>query len=216
MIHIYYITINEGFHENILQTFLPIQPIDYKHKIMRYRRWQDAQLSLLGRVILYKVVKEVFNKDYTEDGIKYTKYNKPYFDKNSVKFSISHSGEIAVCAVCDHSEIGIDVELISKIDIDDFKTQMTSNEWNKIMNSINKNNAFFDYWTQKEAVIKGYGQGLTIPLTSFEITDNKTMILEEEFFLKEIFISKKYKCHISSNSSIDKVSVKKINIKSII
>jgi 4'-phosphopantetheinyl transferase len=183
---------------------------------MRYRRWQDAQLSLLGRVILYKVVKEVFNKDYTEDGIKYTKYNKPYFDKNSVKFSISHSGEIAVCAVCDHSEIGIDVELISKIDIDDFKTQMTSNEWNKIMNSINKNNAFFDYWTQKEAVIKGYGQGLTIPLTSFEITDNKTMILEEEFFLKEIFISKKYKCHISSNSSIDKVSVKKINIKSII
>lgn len=142
--------------------------------------------------------------------VHYTRYNKPYFEDHVIQFNISHSGEIVVCAITDATEIGIDIEIITDVAIDDFKIQMTKNEWNKISNSNDQKNAFFEYWTQKEAVIKAHGHGLTIPLQSFEIIDNQTRIQGEKFYLKEIKIDEKYKCTISSKTTMNAIMLKNI------
>ncbi|WP_281322347.1 4'-phosphopantetheinyl transferase family protein [Flavobacterium aestivum] len=210
MIYIYYSYLSKENHESLLENYLLNFSKDYQDKVMRFRRWQDAQLSLLGRVLLLKGIEEVGLFCPPDKEIKYTKHNKPYFEDNLIQFNISHSGEIVVCALSTENEIGIDIEIIADVEMDDFKLQMTEMEWDNITGSNNKNNAFFNYWTQKEAVIKAHGHGLTIPLKSFEIRDSMTKIDEEKFYLKEIKIDEKYKCNISQKANFDKISIKKI------
>jgi 4'-phosphopantetheinyl transferase len=193
-----------------LKNDLPHFPADYQEKINRFQRWQDAQLSLLGRILLFKGIEETYKNKLQSKEIIQTLYNKPYFEDNSVRFNISHSGEIVVCALSDEHEIGIDVEIITNIETDDFKSQMTKKEWDKIVLSTNKKEAFFDYWTQKEAVLKAQGDGLIIPLKSFEILDNTTKINEEKYYLTEIKIDEKYKCHLSLKIDISEIYLKKI------
>ncbi|QSB25097.1 4'-phosphopantetheinyl transferase superfamily protein [Flavobacterium sp. CLA17] len=210
MIYIYYSYLSGENHESILKNNLLHFSEEYQHKIKRFRRWQDAQLSLLGRILLFKGMKELGLSYPRDKKVHYTRYNKPYFEDHVIQFNISHSGEIVVCAITDATEIGIDIEIITDVAIDDFKIQMTKNEWNKISNSNDQKNAFFEYWTQKEAVIKAHGHGLTIPLQSFEIIDNQTRIQGEKFYLKEIKIDEKYKCTISSKTTMNAIMLKNI------
>ncbi|MEP6804699.1 MAG: 4'-phosphopantetheinyl transferase superfamily protein [Flavobacterium sp.] len=192
-----------------MQEFLLQFPIDFQKKITSYRRWQDAQLSLLGRMLLFKATVN-FNKDYKKYlSIKYNKYKKPFFeDDEDVYFNISHSGEMVICAVTNLCDVGIDIELRRDIDIEDFQSQMTDNEWLKVSTSFNKMDSFYNYWTQKEAVIKCYGKGLYVPLKSFEISQNIAIIDDEKIFLKEIKIDNKYKCHVATGELINNECMK--------
>ncbi len=210
MIYIYYSYLSHENHKNLLKNELVKFPTDFQEKIKQYRRWQDAQLSLLGRIILLRAIKEIYNQDYQNKKIHHTKYNKPYFEDNSIPFNVSHSGSIVVCAINDKSEIGIDIEMVSTIEIDNFKSQFTEGEWNKILFSNNKREDFFEYWTKKEAVIKAHGHGLSISLQSFEIIENATIINNEKFHLQEIKIEKQYKCYIASKNHFSKIFIKQI------
>lgn len=207
MTYIFYSFISENNHKKLMQEFLLRFPLDFQKKIMGYRRWQDAQLSLLGRILLYKGA-DNFSKKYKKANVKYNKYKKPYFEEDKIYFNISHSGEIVVCAVTDVSDIGIDIELQCDIQIEDFQLQMTKGEWAKIFTSINKLDSFYGYWTQKEAVIKNSGKGLSVPLKSFEILEDVAIIEGKTFFLKEIKLHEKYKCHIATCTLLDETSIK--------
>lgn len=202
MIYIYYSYLSEENHENLLQNELPKFPFDFVKKIKKYKRWQDAQLSLLGRILLFRAIREQYNINVEEKDISYNAYNKPFFKYNPVYFSISHSGEIVVCAISDTLSIGLDIEKIHKIDMDTFRSYMFDNEWNRIVYSRDKHEAFFDYWTQKEAVIKCLGLG-QIDLKSFEISNDSTMIMGNQFYLKEVKIDPEYKCTISYHKNLD-------------
>lgn len=183
---------------------------DFQEKIKKYRRWQDAQLSLMGRSMLLKGIQENYNLDYSNKEISYTKFNKPYFHNHSIHFNISHSDDIVVCAITRKAEIGIDIEKISNIEILDFEAQFTDREWAKIINSNQSEITFFEYWAQKEAVIKSHGHGLTIPLKSFEISENETIINGEKFYLKEIKIDEQYKCYLSTKEYFENIKIKQI------
>ena len=212
MIHVLYTSINEENHKKIIDHYLPDFSAEYQDKIKRYRRWQDAQLSLLGRILLVKGLEQI-NYGFDESNLNYTSFNKPYLENNAIHFNISHSGELVVCALTKIGAIGIDIEKINGTKISDFKSQMTVNEWKLINESTNANLSFFQYWTQKEAVIKTHGKGLSIPLKSFEVTKNKTIIESELYFLKELKINDDYCCHLALKENIDTIEIitEKIN-----
>lgn len=202
MTQILYSYISEDNHDYLIKNYLNGFPEDFQEKIVSFKRWQDAQLSLLGRLLLnYGLQKK--DKNYKNKTLSYTSYDKPFFDGNMTKFNISHSGEIVVCVISEANDVGIDVEIINEINIQDFEAQMTKTEWNNLMIIENKKAAFFDFWTQKEAAIKANGKGLSIPLKSFEVINYHTKINEECFFLKEIFLDEKYKCHLAFKNKID-------------
>lgn len=202
MTQILYAYISEENHDYLMQKHLNGLSDDFKNKVLAYKKWQDSQLSLLGRLLLNHGLQKMSIKQEKKN-LNYTLYNKPFLDDINIRFNISHSGEIAVCVLSDMNDVGIDVEIIHKINIQDFESQMTKNEWQNILLVEDENKAFFDYWTQKEAVIKANGKGLSIPLKSFEITNERTKINDETFFLKEIFLDEKYKCHLAFKDKID-------------
>jgi 4'-phosphopantetheinyl transferase len=183
---------------------------DFQDKVKKYRRWEDAQLSLKGRLLLLQGIQEVYNLDYSDQKIGYTKFNKPYFHDNSIHFNISHSGEIVICAFSKENEIGIDIEKVNDIDILDFEAQFTDSEWTRILTSNKSKETFFEHWAQKEAVIKSHGNGLSIPLKSFGISEKKTIINNENFYLKEIKVDNQYKCYLSLKENFDKITIKQI------
>lgn len=198
MTSIFYSRLSEANHTLLLQTRLPNYSTEFQRKVLSFRRWQDAQLSLLGRDLLFKGIKELSGAEAEEAWIKYTPFSKPYFEEGPVRFNISHSGEIVVCAINMQEDIGVDIEEIKDIDIHDFKSQMTDNEWKEIIHACDQKEAFFNYWTRKESVIKAHGEGLSIPLHSFEIIDNRTLLNEELFYVTEISIDEHYKCFVST------------------
>ncbi|MNL19316.1 4'-phosphopantetheinyl transferase sfp [compost metagenome] len=202
MIYICYSYLCEENHENLLKNELPKFSIDFITKINKFRKWQDAQLSLLGRILLFRSIKEVFNMELSRKNILYNEYGKPYFKRNPIHFSISHSGEIVVCAITIDSEIGIDIEKMLPVNIYDFKLQINTTEWLKIISSKIPQMAFYDYWTKKEAVIKAYGYGQTVDFSSFEISENATTINTTPFYYKEIKIDENYKCNIASKKPL--------------
>ena len=47
------------------------------------------------------------------------------------------------------------------------------------------NNIFFDCWTQKEAVLKGYGKGLLVPLEHVLIRKNMALLYETKWYTQK-------------------------------
>ncbi|MCQ9634350.1 4'-phosphopantetheinyl transferase superfamily protein [Chryseobacterium sp. WG23] len=193
---ILYSFIDENRHKFLIDRYLNAFPEDFKKDILKYRRWQDAQLSLLGRVLL----EHGLNAHYGIRGAEIGRLsnNKPFLKGHTVHFNISHSKNLVACAIADYP-IGIDIEFSDdSINYLDFQFQMTAGEFEEIHQSEDQINSFFTYWTKKEAVLKAEGSGMMIPLDSFEILNNECLIEGKKFFTKEFFIDKRYHCCIAS------------------
>lgn len=207
-----YAFIDEQKHQYLLDKYSKICNEEFNAKILKYRRWQDAQLSLLGRILLKYGLNQYFGINDFEIGR--TSNHKSFIKNQEVHFNISHAGNLVVCGIS-KSIIGVDIEYVDpKINYNDFKSQMTPDEFNKIHLSEDKVRSFFTYWTEKEAVIKAHGKGLLIPLQSFEVSQNHTIIENEKFYLNEIFIHQEYQCCIASNNDIRKqnIQLEQINL----
>ncbi|RXM38554.1 4-phosphopantetheinyl transferase [Chryseobacterium sp. CH21] len=202
---ILYTFIHEEKHQSILDRYLPMFSQEVKQDIQRYRRWQDAQLSLLGKVLLQYGLKNYYNISEAEIGILPNK--KPYLKGYDLHFNISHSKDLVVCAIAEYP-LGIDVEFNDpKVSYLDFTFQMTTSEFQEIHESEDKIKSFFTYWTRKEAIIKAHGAGMMLPLDSFEIIKDECVIEGERFFTKEIFIHEAYHSYIASSHQNIKDSI---------
>ncbi|RQO39458.1 4-phosphopantetheinyl transferase [Chryseobacterium sp. KBW03] len=194
---ILYTFISEEKHESLLDKYLPAFSQEAKQDILRYSRWQDAQLSLLGKVLLQYGLRTYYNIPEAETGILPNK--KPYLKDENLHFNISHSKDLVACAIAEYP-LGIDVEFNNpKTSYLDFTFQMTAHEFQEMDTSEDKTASFFTYWTRKEAVIKAHGAGMMLPLDSFEIVNNECVIEDEKFFTKQIFIHEDYHSYIASS-----------------
>jgi len=90
----------------------------------------------------------------------------------SLHFNVSHTGRTFIAAVSRHKEVGVDVEDIGgSVNIPRFvKRHFTASERTQIeaVPADRRALMFFCWWTRKEALLKGLGLGLSIPLNSFE------------------------------------------------
>lgn len=188
-------------------------PFSEKEKMLRFRQSQDAELFLLGR---HLISNNILDGDISKlNLIQKTKFGKPYFD-NYPFFNISHSGEVVILIKSVITEVGIDIEKKSSINLEDFKMILTTKEYTSVQNSDNPIDAFYTYWTQKEAIVKCVGHGLSLPLDSFEVSDNLTVLNNgENFATQKLVIDDAYSCHFSCNyeysNSIVKIEKQIIN-----
>lgn len=212
---IFYSKISEFKHQNLINNYLKKFDSNYQKKILRYKNWQDFQLSLIGRILLIEFFKENNIPEDEINKIKYTSYGKPFLSNKSFYFNISHSKEIVVCAFSKKYDLGIDIEFLDNVNINDFKSQMLDSEWKRIYTSENKLIEFYKYWTEKESVIKSCGKGLSIPLKSFEVVDNKTTLGIEKYRVYTIDLVDNYHCSIALKSKLKNIEVNEISIREI-
>ncbi|MGB3184154.1 MAG: 4'-phosphopantetheinyl transferase superfamily protein [Cyclobacteriaceae bacterium] len=167
----------EGVYEN----YLAILPVEMQDRIRRFHRWQDAQASLLGKLLLLEAWKPYGLGKEDLGRLLYTEYQRPYLPDHH-DFNITHSGTMVACAINPLGRVGIDIEFYSDIDLNDFKNLWTETEYRDIFDPASPISTFFHYWARKEAVIKADGKGLSIPLKDIEITGQEGMVYNREKF----------------------------------
>ncbi|MBC8756493.1 4'-phosphopantetheinyl transferase superfamily protein [Kordia sp. YSTF-M3] len=198
MIQILYTFLSKEFYETSLQEQLKIFPNDFTNKICKYKRWQDQQASVLGRLLLIRGIADFYDKQINGSDIGINENGKPFLKDSDIEFNISHSGELVICTIQKTLPVGIDIEEMKEIQIEDFFYQMTENESATIKNSTDQKRAFYNYWTQKEAVLKANGKGLSVPLKSFEIIENQTQLYKDEWYVSKLSIHPEYSCHMAA------------------
>ena len=94
---------------------------------------------------------------------------KPYLvSEPGIHFSLSHSGDWAVCALSDHP-VGVDIERCEP-GRRDIASRFFHREEVRYLNTVlpsARDDAFYKLWTLKESFVKSTGRGLDLPLRSF-------------------------------------------------
>jgi 4'-phosphopantetheinyl transferase len=104
------------------------------------------QRGLFADLLVRKVLIEEFNLTNEEIHFSIDEYGKPYCEFiNNFHFNVSHSGDWVVCAV-DNKPIGIDIEKISKIDLDISKNFFSDKEHEDLLLSNDPYDYFFTLW----------------------------------------------------------------------
>ncbi|GAC1664226.1 MAG: 4'-phosphopantetheinyl transferase superfamily protein [Candidatus Acidiferrum sp.] len=107
-----------------------------------------------------------------------TKHGKPFLDTKSggprLRFNLAHSHGLALYAVAQYRELGVDIERIdAERATSDIAERYFSLAERAELASLPEHlrlEAFFLCWTRKEAYVKARGEGLHIPLDSFDVS----------------------------------------------
>lgn len=210
MVHIFYTHSDKKLDSDAFSKYLKNLPPVFQTKILKYRHWQDAQRSLLGKALLMDGLYSLGLKQYFLKDIKFSNFQKPYFN-NLIDFNISHSGEFVVCAICLTGKVGVDIEEIKPVPFDELKMFFSNKECNKIEQAQDSAVSFYRHWTQKEAFLKAIGMGLNVPINEVEILDDKISWCDEEWHLQEIKLDEKYISYLASNIPFTTILIEKMS-----
>ena len=109
----------------------------------------------------------------------YNEHGKPYIEGGPF-FSISHCKE-GIAVAIDDQPVGIDIEAIRNVDQELILRTMNEEE----QRQIHSNRDFTRLWTQKEAILKMEGTGITSfeQLQGLSIPDYRIQTIEKEKYI---------------------------------
>lgn len=175
--------------EKILTYVLDVSSIDETNfdnlvmSVKEYRKDKISKLALfdskrlsLGVELLIKKACEDFEIDYSLLEIVFNDNGKPYFKDSKYFFNSAHSGKYVILAISD-KEVGIDIEHVKEYKQKVAERCFTKKENNYLDITNDKVDLFYRFWTLKESYAKCLGTGLSIPLNSFELTNDDNNIV---------------------------------------
>ena len=211
---IYVASYEHAVSETLEQKYLAMMPAKLCASIARYKRWQDRQATLFGKLLLLRALQQIFHDDGMQkfQSLEISHHGKPFI-QGGPEFNISHSEGMVVVAVTRQGAIGIDVEKIRAIDISDF-CQYVPEVANLHENNTSEqvNVLFFDCWTRKEAVLKGCGKGLLAPLDQVVLKENTALFCDTTWFLEKQLLDEKYCCYVATDQPLEHVAIEYVNL----
>lgn len=179
-----------------------------KLKLEKLRNKNDKIRTLIGELLLRRLIVNNFNIDNNQIQFYKNQYGKPYLKEyHEFNFNISHSGEYVI-VVIDNMPVGTDIEEVKPIDYEGIaKDYLSAEEYGYILSQVLecRLDSFYEIWTLKESYMKCCGQGLSIPLKSFSVEidqfENIVVVSEGEqkvHGFKLFDIDKRYKLAICS------------------
>lgn len=153
-------------------------------KIKNYRP-DDKKRTLAGRFLLKNMIKEIYGRE--DFSLVFNENGKPLLD--FCFFSISHSEDVAVCAVSDFP-VGTDIQYMGGF-VKRKKYMLFTDSESGYVNQHDSENRFHTLWTMKEAYIKAIGG---------KIADAaKTEFVTSDFIIKKTYENYKFKTQKKEN-----------------
>jgi len=153
---------------------------DEMARAKRYRFGTDRRHFVVRRGLQRQILAQYFDCRPAELRFKYNPNGRPSVvapdTARDFHFNISHSAGLAQLACGNSPLIGVDIEQLRTIEDADaivarFCSDQERAQWQDIA-AEDRELAFFDLWTRKEAVIKALGLGLSMELNRFTVSLN--------------------------------------------
>ena len=157
---IYFINGIDAFDESLIEKCLSFFPQWRRDKMLNYKFLKGKIQCALAYLLLIHALREegVFS-DMPE--FFYGEHQKPYLrNYPGWHFNFSHCKN-AVCCVLSHEEVGVDIEEIKEYKESLAEYVCNEEEFKALNGSDNQADGFYKLWTQKEAVFKMLGSGIT-------------------------------------------------------
>lgn len=158
MVVVFWTDAYESVSNKSLGDLCAVLPEADQARAKRYHQPLDAHQFVLGRLLLGYALQQGGRPLMALHHLQYGIEGKPYLEKGGA-FSIAHSKGVVACAWSTTTPLGLDVEVPQSIQRTHFHHCFTPVEWAAIQADV-RLDAFYHYWTAKEAVLKAQGWGL--------------------------------------------------------
>ena len=172
-VHIWALQI--GSSDEVADVFDPILVPDEKERAGRFRFDHLRRSFVITRGVLRCLLGSYLALHPSAIRLQYGPKGKPVVAPDApVDFNLSHSGEMAVFAFTAGCPIGVDLERVRVLDeLQAIASRFFCPEETAEIISLpqdQRERAFFNCWTRKEAYVKAVGDGLSVPLDLFRVT----------------------------------------------
>ena len=140
-----------------MQRMLPLVDEQRRTEALRYKHLFGQFACLKSWLMLKELLKPLCINDLKMD---FNEHGKPFLVHHpEVYFNLSHCKN-GIAAVIDFSPVGIDIESFRKDNLSLVRKTMNPAEAEWIRTSSDPVEAFTQFWTKKEAVVKFRGTGI--------------------------------------------------------
>jgi 4'-phosphopantetheinyl transferase len=169
-IHVWAVPIRPS--DAVVTDFQDILSSDERERASRFCFTNLQRTFVFTRGLLRVLLSRYLSIRASEVSFQYGPRGKPMIDIEApIRFNTSHSGETVFFAFSRECELGVDVEQIRALpDMPNIASRFFCDEEASQLASIpdcQRDRAFFQCWTRKEAYLKATGDGLSTPLDSF-------------------------------------------------
>lgn len=154
---------------------------DERDRAARFRFPEGRQRYIAAHASLRDILARYLDFEPGQLRFYVNEYGKPALQNHELEFNLSHSGDRALVALTLGHNVGVDVERIrAELERDKIAGRFFSpKETDELMAfpPDQRDLAFFNCWSRKEAYIKALGLGLSLPLDSFDVSLDEPAIL---------------------------------------
>ena len=173
-----------------------------REKMRAYAHRNDALRSMAAELLLFHALTES-GIDPRSVSVCETEEGKPYLEGVRVfHFNLSHSGNLAVCAVSS-LPVGCDVQEITDVKLD-IARRFTPEEYGKItaLTGDAARDLLFRFWTAKESYIKAVGTGFRTSLNAFSVDLESGEVRGSiaSYRVREFDAGDNYKCAVCTSA----------------
>jgi 4'-phosphopantetheinyl transferase len=206
-IHLWQVNPDNITEPELLNQYKTLLSADETIKQQRYKFSHDRHDALITRAFVRDLLS--YYADIAPNDWRFDKGEK---DKPEIvnpplplRFNISHTKGLIICAVTLEDDIGCDVENTTRSnDLLAIANRYFSAIETKELFSLTKEqqqHRFFDYWTLKESYIKAWGLGLAIPLKDFSFNITNAIAEKNNSFTMKSAISLSFAQHRVDNAN---------------
>lgn len=148
---------------------------DERARAERFARRRDADRFIVCRGAVRGVLASYLRAAPEDIEFIYSSYGKPGLCCGTLlQFNVSHSGDVAMCAVAEHRAVGVDVERVDRtLAFEPLAERFFSPRELASLREVAEQDrrlAFYRCWTRKEAYVKSTGRGLSHALDAFAVS----------------------------------------------
>ena len=155
-----------GHYRTLLST-------DERAREQRFHFEADKERFVIGRALARLQLSRFLGGDPRHWPLVTNGYGRPELaapTRPPIGFNVSHTSGMVACAVTGTSDVGVDVERVTRTLNHDIAERFFAPREVadlRLLSDEDQGRVFFDYWTLKEAYIKARGMGLALPLAHF-------------------------------------------------
>lgn len=206
MIRAYYTICPQSVEKKSLQKMTNSLPESVAVEAQQFSDERRRLKFLISRCMLQQMLNDNLNLIDRSD------FGKPYL-QGGQNFNISHSGELVICAISDSQRLGVDSELVRKVNLKDYESSLNEDDQYVIKNASNKMKAFYRIWTQKESLTKADGRGVFIDMKDIFLRNMEGYIKGEptKWRLISFDIEKEYEISICHEWGKEDVKLRRVD-----